>query len=140
MIFPSSFFQWQTFVPKLYLTSFNRLYFTWFKIWTHYFPIWSNLVENDHVQPIIRHNDAEHIILHIGTNDLKYEKTPVQISHKIIELATKIRDKNIKVSVSSIIQRNDELNEKVLLKSSKRFARALTFHSLIIFIWDLMYI
>ena len=26
---------------------------------------------NDHAQPIIRNNDAEHVILHIGTNDLK---------------------------------------------------------------------
>ena len=70
---------------------------------------------NDHVQLIIRNNDAEHYILHTGTNDLKYEKIAVQISHEIIELATKIREKNIKVSVSAIIQQNDELNEKVLL-------------------------
>ena len=43
------------------------------------------------------------------------KKPPLKISHEIIELATKIRDKNIKVSISGIIQRNDELNEKVLL-------------------------
>ena len=69
----------------------------------------------DHLQPIIRNNDAEHVILHIRTNDLKYEKNPVQMSHEIIELATKIRDKNIKVSISGITQQNDEFNEKVLL-------------------------
>lgn len=70
---------------------------------------------NDHIQPILRSNDAEHVVLHIGTNDLKYEKTPVQICHEIIDLATKVRDKNIKVSISGIVQRNDGLNEKVLL-------------------------
>ena len=70
---------------------------------------------NDHIQPILRSHDAEHVVLHIGTNDLKYEKTPVQICHEIIDLATKVRDKNIKVSISGIVQRNDGLNEKVLL-------------------------
>ena len=69
---------------------------------------------NDHVQPIIQNNDAEHVMLHIGMNNLKYEKTPVQISHEIIKLATKIINKNIKVSISGIIKRNDELNEKFL--------------------------
>lgn len=69
----------------------------------------------DHIQPIIRNKDAEHILLHIGTNDLKSEKTPVQICHDIINLTAAIRDKGIKVSVSGIIQRNDHLNNKVLL-------------------------
>ena len=69
----------------------------------------------DHIQPIIRNKDAEHILLHIGTNDLKSEKTPVQICHDIINLTATIRDKGIKVSVSGIIQRNDRLNNKVLL-------------------------
>ena len=69
----------------------------------------------DHIQPIIRSADVDHIVLHIGTNDLKKEKTPIQICHEIINLASKARDKGIKVSISSIIQRNDHLNEKVLL-------------------------
>ena len=69
----------------------------------------------DHIQPIIRNKDVEHIYLHIGTNDLKSEKTPVQICHNIINLTAAIRDKGIKVPVSGIIQRNDHLNNKVLL-------------------------
>ena len=69
----------------------------------------------DHIQPIIRNNDTEHVLLHIGTNDLKSEKTPVQICHDIIHLTSVIRDKGIKVSISGIIQRNDQLNNKVLL-------------------------
>ena len=70
---------------------------------------------NDHIQPILRGHDTEHVVLHIGTNDLRYEKIPVQICHEIIDLAIKVRDKNIKVSISGIVQRNDGLNEKVLL-------------------------
>ena len=46
---------------------------------------------------------------------MKSEKTPVQICHDIIKLTAAIRDKGIKVSVSGIIQRNDHLNNKVLL-------------------------
>ena len=76
----------------------------------------------DHIQPVIRNKDAGHILLHIGINDLKSEKTPVQICHDIINLTGAIRGKGIKVSVSGIIQRNDHLNNKVLLinKSLKK--------------------
>ena len=69
----------------------------------------------DHINPIIRSTDAEHIILHIGTNDLQTEKTPIQICQEIINLASKARDKGIKVSISNIVQRDDYLNEKVLM-------------------------
>ena len=69
----------------------------------------------DHIQPIIRNKDAEHTLLHIGTNNLKSGKTPVQICHDIINLTAAIHNKGIKVSVSGIIQRNDHLNSKVLL-------------------------
>ena len=34
---------------------------------------------NDHVKPVIRNQEADHIILHTGTNDLSSDKTPVQI-------------------------------------------------------------
>ena len=69
---------------------------------------------SDHVKPILRNNDAEHVILHIGTNDLRSDKTPSQICDDIIVLANSIRNNNITVSISSIVQRNDGLNEKVL--------------------------
>ena len=70
---------------------------------------------SDHVKPVIRNGDADHVILHIGTNDLRSEKTPVQICHEIIDLATSIKNENIKVSISGLVQRGDGLNEKVLL-------------------------
>ena len=70
---------------------------------------------NDHLKPVLRSNDAEHIIIRIGTNDFSSDKTPVQICQDIINLACPARDKNVKVSISSLIQRNDRLNEKVLL-------------------------
>ena len=38
----------------------------------------------------------------------------MQIGQEIINLAYAAKDRNVKVSVSSLIQRNDDLNEKVL--------------------------
>ena len=70
---------------------------------------------NDHVKPVLRSDDTEHTIIHIGTNELSSDKTPVQICRDIINLAYVVRDINLQVSISSLIQRNDGLNEKVLL-------------------------
>ena len=58
---------------------------------------------NDHVKPVIRNQEADHIILHTGTNDLSSDKTPVQICN------------DIKVTISEIVERNDALNEQVVL-------------------------
>ena len=69
---------------------------------------------NDHVKPVFRNQEAD-IILHTGTNDLSSDKTPVQICNDIVNLASSIKDKYIKVTISKIVERNDALNEKVVL-------------------------
>ena len=68
---------------------------------------------NDHVKPVIRNQEADHIILHTGTNDLSSDKTPVQ--NDIVNLAASVKSKDIKVTISKIVERNDALNEKVIL-------------------------
>ena len=55
------------------------------------------------------------IILHTGTNDLSSDKTPVEICSDIVNLAASVKDKDIKVTISEIVERNDALNEKVVL-------------------------
>ena len=70
---------------------------------------------NDHVKPVIRNQEADHIILHIGTNDLSSDKTPVQICNDIVNLAASINDKDIKLTISEIVEQSDALNEKVVL-------------------------
>ena len=55
---------------------------------------------NDHVKPVIRNQEADHIILHTGTNDLSSDKTPVQICNDIVNLAASIKGKDIKVEIS----------------------------------------
>ena len=70
---------------------------------------------NDHVKLVIPNQEADHIILHTGTNDLSSDKTPVQICYDIVNLAASIKNKDIKVTISEIVERNDALNEKFIL-------------------------
>ena len=42
----------------------------------------------DHVKPTLRDNKPDHIILHVGTNDLRTEKTASQIAKSITDLTT----------------------------------------------------
>ena len=72
----------------------------------------------DHIKPTIREEDVDHIIIHIGTNELpNKDKTPIQICNDIINLSSSIKDQNIKVTISEIIPRNDniEYHDKALL-------------------------
>ena len=68
---------------------------------------------NDHVKPVIRNQEDDHIILHTGTNDFSSDKTPVQICN--VNLAASIKDKDIKVTISELVEQNDALNEKAVL-------------------------
>ena len=70
---------------------------------------------NDHVKSVIRNQEADHIILHTGTNDLSSDKTPAQICNDIVNLAPSIKNKEMKVAISEIVERNDTLNKKVIL-------------------------
>ena len=66
----------------------------------------------DHVKPSIREYDPEHVILHVGTNDLNSEKTASQIASSIVELAVSLKN-DTNTNVSLIVPRNDNLNNKV---------------------------
>ena len=48
---------------------------------------------NDHVKSVIRNQEADHIILHTGTNDLSSDKTPVQICNDIVILLRQLKTK-----------------------------------------------
>ena len=48
---------------------------------------------HDHAKPTIREINPKHIFLHVGTSDLKSEKTASQIAYSIIELANSLRMK-----------------------------------------------
>ena len=59
---------------------------------------------NDHVKLAIRNQEADHIILHTGTNELSSDETPVQICNDTVNLAASIKGKDIKVTISKILE------------------------------------
>ena len=66
----------------------------------------------DYANPTLRDINPEHIILHVGTNDLTSEKTASQISRSIIELGTSLKNDTNTVSISAIVPRSDKLDNK----------------------------
>ena len=67
----------------------------------------------DYVNPSIRENNPDHIIFHVGTNDVLFEKTPQVIAQSIVNLGKSVTNDNLQVTVSSIVPRNDQWSKKV---------------------------
>ena len=67
----------------------------------------------DHAKPTIRELNPDHIILHVGTNDLNTEKAASQISKSILDLANSLKNETNTIHVSLIVPRNDNLKNKV---------------------------
>ena len=66
-----------------------------------------------HAKPTIRELNPDHIILHVGINDLNTEKTACQISNSILDLANSVKNETNTIHVSLTVPRNDHLNNKV---------------------------
>ena len=66
----------------------------------------------DHVKPTLRDINPDHIVLHAGINDLRTENTASQIAKATTDLAASLKNDGNTVTVSRIIQRLDELNNK----------------------------
>ena len=66
----------------------------------------------DHVKPTLRDINLDHIILHAGTNDLRTENTASQIAKATIDLAISLKNDDNTVTVSGIVPRLDDLNNK----------------------------
>ena len=59
--------------------------------------------------------DPNHIILHVGTNDVILDRTSQDIATSIVNLVYSMKDENCDVSISKIILRTD--NKKFSQKS-----------------------
>ena len=71
------------------------------------------------VEPLLARY-PDHIILHVGTNNLSDESmTADRIADNIFQLANKIEEHGIKCTISELITRRDENNEKVKLVNKK---------------------
>ena len=67
----------------------------------------------DHVKPTIREFNPNHIILHVGTNELKSSKTASQISKSVIELTLSLKSETNLVTISLTVSRKVSQNDKV---------------------------
>ena len=56
--------------------------------------------------------NPDHINLHAGTNDLRTENTASQVAEATIDLATSLNNGDNTVTVSGIVPRLDDLNNK----------------------------
>ena len=60
------------------------------------------------VKPKLREK-PDHIVLHVGTNDLVSDRPPDLIAKSILDVASSIKNENHDVTVSNIITRSDHL-------------------------------
>ena len=44
-------------------------------------------------KPCIRGNNPDHVIIHLGTNDLKFEPTPERIAKSIVDIQEILKQK-----------------------------------------------
>ena len=65
----------------------------------------------DYIKPTLKFN-PDAIILHVGTNDLRSEKSAEEIGNEVISLVNTIKTSDNEVIVSTIIARDDSLNQK----------------------------
>ena len=65
----------------------------------------------DYARPTVRKN-PDLIVLHAGTNELKTNKTAHNIASDIIKLGLELKSEENDVMISSIVCRNDALNDK----------------------------
>ena len=64
----------------------------------------------DYVNPCVRENNPEYVMLHVGTNELNSELTPDRIAKSIIDVVKNIQTNHRTVSISGIVPRNDNFD------------------------------
>ena len=82
------------------------------KIYVRSFPGAKVKCMKNYVKACIRENDPDHVILHVGTNELNSELLPERIAKSIVDVAKNIKSEKSSVSISGIVPRNDDLNNK----------------------------
>ena len=81
------------------------------KVFSKTFPGACTADMKDYVKPSMKH-EPHLAILHTGTNDLRFEKSPSEIAGEIIDLGVSLKTPENEVVISSIIIRGDKLNNK----------------------------
>ena len=84
------------------------------KVYVRNFPSAKVKYTKDYVKPCIRENNPDHVIIHVGTNDLNSPAAPERIARSIVDLARNIKTENRSMNISGIVPRNGSLNNKAL--------------------------
>ena len=66
-----------------------------------------------YAKPTIKELNSEHIILHVGTNNLNSEKTVSQTAKSVLDLTNPLENETNTIHVSFIVPRNENWNNKV---------------------------
>ena len=82
------------------------------KIYVRSFPGAKVKCMKDYAKPCTRENDPDHTYIHVGTNELNSELLPERIAKSIVDLAKNIKSEKRSVSISGVVPRNDDLNNK----------------------------
>ena len=59
----------------------------------------------DYMKPSIRENNPDHIIFHLGKNDVPSEKSPQVIAQSVVDLEKSVINDSLQVTVSTIVPR-----------------------------------
>ena len=73
----------------------------------------------DYAKRCICENDPDHLILHVGTNELNSDLLPERTAKSIAEVAKNIKSEKRSVSISVVVHLNDDLNNKASEVSKK---------------------
>ena len=65
----------------------------------------------DYAKPCSREDNLDHIILHVGTNELSFEND-AGVGKSIVDLVKSLLSESRKVTISGIIPRNEQWNVK----------------------------
>ena len=82
------------------------------KVYVHSFSSAKVKSMKDYSKPCIKEEKPDHLILHVGTNDLASENTAERIAKPIVDLAKGLVPDDGTISVSIIVPRNGKLNGK----------------------------
>ena len=65
----------------------------------------------DHIKPTLREK-PDHIVFHVGTNDLVSDRPPDLIAKSIVDISSSMKNENHDVTFSNIITQADHFKEK----------------------------
>ena len=82
----------------------------------------------NYTKPCVQKNYPDHIILHVGANELNSELPPERIAKSVNNVAKNLQTDSDSISILSIIPCKDDYNSKAM-NLKKNFTRCVTWKS-----------